>query len=543
MDNWLSIFDDGIAETAVTEQSNEATNHEWLSIFDDEIAETAVTKQSNEAAASHNFDSDEIAEAAVTDQSNKANAANELTIVASESNRQSAAEVATQAPVVARPQHVVQFCGGARRRRFRTGQARKYNSRGTSADRAAWNLDMQLRKMQKKVLRCESDAVSLLTSLRRRSSTSSFFKVCRGKGGLSNKSGLMKVIQCRLKTKGNRFGWKWAMEDFLHAAFGSDLAKGKRLQQRNAQALSGGMDGSTVAYMRAVVSGSVLSRQSHLLARLFLLCRENPPTVACVREAWDETGQSVVVQQERGVWQIIVVKRILVVAWEPAEGSADPTIARFPLVCPPMLVLSPSADRIHWALNNHPCLQTILKMESAILATASERVHLQETDAASANERLYHHRLNTLSSETLREVIFCHNHQNNLLEGSLVSVTHAKLISDFFSFTHFLQASSHFVKLKFAVRQFIEESAVITSTVGNPVATHASREYLREMCSMQLLVRAALTQAHSHGKPSESRFEAKLAQFKQMWNGDLTSVQMEHLGKLFGEGLCLACGH
>ena len=107
-------------------------------------------------------------------------------------------------------------------------------------------------------------------------------------------------------------------------------------------------------------------------------------------------------------------------------------------VCPPLLVLSPSAERLHYALENHPTLKTISKLETMIMSCASETISLQETDSASANERLYNYRLHAYDNDhTLRELVICQNHQNNLAEGSLVATTHQSLISDFFSFSFF----------------------------------------------------------------------------------------------------------
>lgn len=130
-------------------------------------------------------------------------------------------------------------------------------------------------------------------------------------------------------------------------------------------------------------------------------------------------------------------------------------------------MLSPSADRLYYALQRHPMMETIRTLERLILATGEEAIHLYESDDASANGRLFNHFLNTTSGDRiLRDRILCANHQNNLLEGSLVSCTHGSLISDLFSVTHFLQAGSHFAKLKLAIRHYIEEHAQIRSFVN-----------------------------------------------------------------------------
>ena len=133
----------------------------------------------------------------------------------------------------------------------------------------------------------------------------------------------------KVKTRGNRHTLRWSLEDFLTASFG-DWGKG-RVQGRNAQAAAMHMSVGTVSYMRAVTCGAALARQSNLLARLYLLCKMNPPLVVGLREAWDETSQKLVVLQEKGEWQVMVVKHTLVILWESTDGGA-PSLLKIPVV-------------------------------------------------------------------------------------------------------------------------------------------------------------------------------------------------------------------
>lgn len=174
------------------------------------------------------------------------------------------------------------------------------------------------------------------------------------------------------------------------------------------------------------------------------------------------------------------------------------------------------------------------------MQTASERVRLHEADSASANERLYNHRLNISTDGTLFEFIRCHCHQSNLVEGSLVGVTHQRLISRLFSFTHFLQASTHFAKLKHAVKKYIEESVTINIVTDCPVVPS---DFLQELCDMQLLVRRSARKASgmkgtdassSERSGTLNRFEKMLANFKRLFNGDMTSSNISHPGFCFG---------
>ena len=137
------------------------------------------------------------------------------------------------------------------------------------------------------------------------------------------------MTHCKLTACGNRFSSKWSLNDFLVAAFGDDHVRGKRIQQRNSAALALGMSSSTLSYMRTVAFGAVLARQSSLLARIYLMCKSCRPLVACLREAWDETAQLVTVNNDKGSWQLMVLKHTLLLIWQSSNG---PSMVRIPVV-------------------------------------------------------------------------------------------------------------------------------------------------------------------------------------------------------------------
>lgn len=248
----------------------------------------------------------------------------------------------------------------------KVGRKRLYYSRGSAKDRSAWNLDMQLRKAEHRAIRSESQALTLLANLSKKSVPEATFKLSRTKrGALCTRNGLIKIMRCQFKTKGNRFGTKWGMDDFLRASFGCDSAKGKRIYQRNSQALASNMSGPTVAYMRAVVCGAIMARQSNMLARVFLMCRQNPPLAAGLREAWDETGQVVVVDGQKGNWQIIVVKHFLLLTWPPADSANEPT-----MICIPIVTCLIETKRHYWFTL---LLGLSLKFSAAMLNIASTK--------------------------------------------------------------------------------------------------------------------------------------------------------------------------
>ena len=57
-----------------------------------------------------------------------------------------------------------------------------------------------------------------------------------------------------------------------------------------------------------------MARQYHLLARILMMCKGNPPQVVGLREAWDETGQIITVNRDRGAWADMCGAPHLVVA-------------------------------------------------------------------------------------------------------------------------------------------------------------------------------------------------------------------------------------
>ena len=165
--------------------------------------------------------------------------------------------------------------------------------------------------------------------------------------------------------------------------------------------------------------------------------------------------------------------------------------------------------------------------------TAEEKILLQETDSASGNLKLFNHFL-TLGAQDqiLRELMVCQSHQLHLVETAMVGTTNTKLISSFFSFTHFVRASNHWSKLKHAVHQLVRAQTdiyVVKSQEAPCWPTHA--QYLDELTAMQLQVKKAMNHAYvqqkgegsSNAEPNLSKFERKLQDFKQMWNTSLPS--------------------
>ena len=286
-------------------------------------------------------------------------------------------------------------------------------SKGTKEERTNWSLRLQLKKAEKKLALNECSVLELLTSLQKRSQHGDGMRLrILRRGRLFSKRGLINAAAVKASGKGNRFVSSYSMTDFLETSFGK-LSNKKRIKQRNALAVSSEMGPRTVSTMQMTVACAVMARQARILANLYKLCKKNPPTVFAMREAFDETGHKVTVNlgfgNETAVSQICVVHHYLVICW---LIGGEQKMMCMPLVIPPLLVLTPSAPQLYYATTNHPMLHTIRSFERLITETAGEQILLQETDSATANDRLYHFKLNRFDGDrALRECMPCLNHQ------------------------------------------------------------------------------------------------------------------------------------
>lgn len=221
------------------------------------------------------------------------------------------------------------------------------NSRGTKAERNEWNLKMQVARLKKRKAQNEIEIINVLTGLKKKSRRDQGIKVHRDKRGhIFTKKGLVKISFMKSHGRSHQNVTKrYIMMDFLEASFGIRNKGGKRILHATSQGLALGIDRKWIACMRAVVAGSVFAQQASRLAKLFVLCKRNPPVVVGLREAFDETAQQISVSGERGSWQIIVLKHRLTIVWA-GVGGQGPKVLNMPIICPPLLVLSPSADRL-----------------------------------------------------------------------------------------------------------------------------------------------------------------------------------------------------
>lgn len=131
---------------------------------------------------------------------------------------------------------------------------------------------------------------------------------------------------------------------------------------------------------------------------------------------------------------------------------------------PPILLLSDAASNLYYGMMYHPFFESSNRIVRCLRDTAENHMTLYELDGATGNERLYNHMLSLGGSTPMIELIKCRNHQTNLVEGSLIltlSPAGHNLLSLFFSFTHFIRTGGHWLRLKDAMRKWVQDTAVI----------------------------------------------------------------------------------
>lgn len=111
---------------------------------------------------------------------------------------------------------------------------------------------------------------------------------------------------------------------------------------------------------------------------------------------------------------------------------------------------------------------------------------LYELDGATGNERLYNHLISSRGFAPMVEMIKCRNHQTNLVEGSLIltlSPAGHNLLSLFFSFTQFIRTGGHWLRLKDAMRKWVQNTAVIHRM---PTGLHSNERQKWQEHSLEL---------------------------------------------------------
>ena len=174
---------------------------------------------------------------------------------------------------------------------------------------------------------------------------------------------------------------------------------------------------------------------------------------------------------ERSVWQVMVVRLKLHIAWG-TESYA------FTVVFPPILVLSVSAASIFSGLYLHPTAAPIWRAINFLVQHSKFTASFCETDAAAPNLKMGAVILENVAETQYHGHWFCSLHQAQLCEVSVTSsLVKLKLISRLYSLSLLLETGGLFSRLKAYARHHVRESLVYMR--GPPPAD--GRVYAREV--------------------------------------------------------------
>ena len=235
----------------------------------------------------------------------------------------------------------------------------------------------------------------------------------------------------------------------------------------------------TVKRHVAIGAACYMHSQGQMLDAVAAALEHVPPTFALVHEMWDETGERLRLHvPELGsissTFEVFVSRLSLVFGW---EGVSQPVVVE--LVVPPNFVRTPSAREIYNALNGGPCTLGIQAALRKILQLARVRMVLDECDAASGNDKLYHFALTIDGAGVLREVKWCGLHQTHLIVTSLTGAVGTDIVSSMYSMSLALRTHGYFLRLHRAAADIIASSRFVIRRCGN--ASHDGQAFLAEL--------------------------------------------------------------
>ena len=157
---------------------------------------------------------------------------------------------------------------------------------------------------------------------------------------------------------------------------------------------------SQIRRVQLAVAHAFLSTQNLLYDCLQRLVCQRRPTFACSRVMWDETGEklrmassidttaTMTSEQRSSTLQVMICKMAFVWGWKSGPRPCDWTTCQFEVVCPPMMVVSPSAQNLWAALMKNKTIAPLMRFRRALFAAADIGIELKECDGASGNDRL-----------------------------------------------------------------------------------------------------------------------------------------------------------
>lgn len=332
-------------------------------------------------------------------------------------------------------------------------------------------------------------------------------------------TGLCLKLESRAR-KGNRYTRVVPWSTFFQASYG-------KLIHSSHLAISLGVSRSMVNFMTNMVGCVYMGQQMVLLTKLIHLSAQSPPKVLIHQLKWDETQLLCTVDADksgkrvRSSWEVLVSRQRVVLVLENGASLV------FRLVLPPIVLLGSAAHDIYYGIFHHPTYCATMRLLNILMGHCHERIQILESDAASANLRLFAHLVSknqdgNLGPKFRMMHVLCQNHQSQLCNVSMLAHIGSNLLNRLYGMTTFLRNLGYFMRLRQGVYDWLSEHLKFDQHVmGVPLADHVQPnplfvqlvDYLRQGRKM-----------HSEDDPtlesesSTSSFEKRAAFFLEMFN-------------------------
>eukprot|EP00435_Cladocopium_sp_Y103_P045849 s1162_g13.t1 len=322
----------------------------------------------------------------------------------------------------------------------------------------------------------------------------------------------------RKAARGNRYSRVVPWSTFFQASYG-------KLIHSSHMAISLNVSRSMCNFMTNMVGCVYMAQQMILLSKLIHFSAENPPKILIHQLKWDETGLLCTVDADksgkrvRSSWETMVARSRIVLVLESGASFV------FRLVLPPIVLLSSGAHDIFYGLFHHPTYLGMMRLLNILMGYCQQRIQVLESDAASANLRLFAHLIQRNQQSDLRRKfrmihVLCQNHQSQLINVTMLGHIGSNLLNRLYGMTTFIRNLGYFMRLRQGVYDWLDKNLIFEQRVmGIPLCDHVTPnpvfvqlvDYLRQGRKMH-------SEDDLEQELSSVSFEKKASFFLEMFN-------------------------
>ena len=226
-----------------------------------------------------------------------------------------------------------------------------------------------------------------------------------------------------------------------------------------------GLSPQWLGTLQTVVADGFMASQRAFLLALKTLFASRRPSIFVIGLSADETRQKVDLKfQEdqdqapaarRSAWSILVSSSNVAFSFDDDGGNSK----LIELVRPPVPLIATNAEGIADGLWYVKQVEEFLTLERAGAEFGGVSIRHFDFDNCSANDRLFGYNWDK-SKFALQSKKSCGNHDNNLVEQSVIAAVNADVIKFLFTFACFIGMSGHFLRLVQATEPYVRQRMV-----------------------------------------------------------------------------------